>query len=195
MTSLAGFPSRVLGREDTLFRIHGAVHNADYFSTSGEHRFDAPEGHSPRYGVCYVALEAIGAYVEVFGAVGIATRALLSGRNLSRATPTRELRVADLTDRSVLGNFGVTAAVSMSADYGEAQKLSARLNDEGFDGILYRARHDPEMRLESVALFDTSSAVTADIQWSPPTAIPEDVIDQGYEFAIEVSGPMTPVLS
>ena len=195
MTSLAGFPSRVLGGDDTLFRIHGVVHNADYFSTSGEHRFDAPAGHSPRYGVCYVALEAIGAYVEVFGAVGVATRALLSSRCLSRATSSRELRVADLTDRSVLGNFGITGDISMSADYGEAQKLSARLNDEGFDGILYRARHDPEMRLESVALFDTSNAVIADIEWSPPVDIPEGVIEQGYEFAIEVSGPMTPVLS
>lgn len=84
--------------------------------------------------------------------------------------------------------------MTKSVDYGESQELSARLNDEGFDGILYRARHDPQMSLKSIALLDTSSAVTADIQWATPIAIPEDVIEQGYEFAIEVSGPMTPVL-
>ena len=193
MTGPDGFPSRVLDAEVELFRIHKTVHHAGHFSISGQHRFAAPVGHNPRYGVCYTALDPIGAYVEVFGRIGSAPLSLLSERSLSKATLTDDLRLADLTHRAVLGKFGITGDVSMGADYSASQELSASLHGDGFDGILYRLRHDPQMLLESVALFDTSHPVANGLQWSPPTEIPEDLIQQGYEFHIESYGPAMPL--
>ena len=188
MTRLRGFPHRTLSAKDTLYRIHESIHNANHYSKSGQNRFDAPPGHSPRYGVCYTALAAIGAYIEVFGRSGFSTPAQLAEYCLSAATPSRSLRVADLTDRTILGRYNIAADISTGTDYGASQQVSAELHAEGFDGIFYRARHDPQVRLECVALFDTSTAVKAGLNWSTPTDISDALVEQGLEFAIEVTG-------
>src|SRR4051794_31484697 len=56
-----------------------------------------------------------------------------------------DLQLADLTDRTVLGDFGVTAAHSAGSDYAPSQERAANLFDAGFDRVRYRVRHDPAM--------------------------------------------------
>ena len=72
----------------------------------------------------------------------------ITNRCLSVARLVRAVKLADLTNRIVLGKFGVTAAHSTASDYAESQRLSAQLHIAGFDGIRYRVRHDPAMELD-----------------------------------------------
>ena len=60
-------------------------------------------------------------------------------RRISELTVSHIVDVADLTDRAVLGEFGITAAHSMGTDYGPAQELAGHLFEAGFDGVAYRS--------------------------------------------------------
>lgn len=94
--------------------------------------------------------------------------------------------VADLTDRAVLGEFGITAAHSMGIEYGPAQELACGLFEAGFDGVVYRVRHDPAMMLESVALFGEPGETAG--RFNPPKTIriPESLLADARQFCIEV---------
>jgi hypothetical protein len=86
---------------------------------------------------------------------------MITARVLTVIAPTVELRLADMTDRSVLGRFGIAGDVSAGADYAPTQEWSLRLWDAGFDGIYYAARHDPQFTERSVALFGAPGDQTA----------------------------------
>lgn len=125
---------------------------------SPRHRFDAPDGS---YGVCYLAREPAGAFVETFlrdpdlGAPG--TRILayseLASYQVVRVDVHRNLRLAQLRGPGLAWR-GVTASVSTTIRYRETQELSARIHEESPqpDGIEYRCRHDNDR--VAVALFD-----------------------------------------
>lgn len=183
---LSEFPERILESSTPLHRIHRASRRACFFGGSGDHRFDPLPGHSGTFGVCYFGLEPLAAYVEVFGRVRAVQRSDIDARRLSTARVTRPLRVADLTQREVLGRFGVTAAHSTGADYRPAQMLSARLNAAGFDGILYRIRHDPQMELEALALYGELGATAhTSIRLERPSPIPGSLINAGRQFGFQ----------
>ena len=133
MTDRGAFPSRRINTTTTLFRIHQRHLHPAWFNTDGSWRFDPPPGHRDRFGVCYLGLEPLAAYVEIFGRVRAVPQAELDRRRLSELTVSRVAHVADLTKRAVLGTFGVTAAHSMGTDYGPAQALSSALFEAGFD--------------------------------------------------------------
>ena len=181
------FPTRTLPAGSSLHRIHRAGRAADHYDTTDRHRFGAPPDR-PRYGVCYVALEPIAAYVEVFGRIGTLGTTEIDSRRISEATGARDLRLADLSHRSVLGRFGVTAAHSTGTDYAPSQQLSGRLHDAGYDGIVYRARHDPKMQLEAVAVF---ARQPSPLNWRDPQPIPNSLVQQGLRFGIQVLPTLT----
>ena len=81
--------------------------------------------------MCYLGLEPLAAYVEVFGRIRVVPQAELDRRRLSELTVSRVAHVAGLTKRAVLGTFGVTAAHSMGTDYGPSQALSSALFEAG----------------------------------------------------------------
>ena len=110
----------------------------------------------------------------------------ITNRCLSVARLVRAVRLADLTNRMVLGSFGVTAAHSTASDYAESQRLSARLYKAGFDGIRYRVRHDPAMELEAVALFVPPALGNVAVSWSDASEISDETISSGHEFGINV---------
>ena len=181
------FPTRTLPAGTSLHRIHRAGRVADHYDTTDRHRFGAPPG-SPRYGVCYVALEPIAAYVEVFGRIGTLGIAEIDRRRISETIGARDLRLADLSHRSILGRFGVTAAHSTGTDYTPSQELSSRLHNAGYDGIVYRVRHDPQMQLEAVAVF---ARQPAPLSWHDPQPIPNSLVQQGLRFGIRVLPALT----
>lgn len=176
------FPARTLRSGSPMHRIHRVGLDAGHYDTTGRHRFAAPPG-SPRHAVCYVALEPIGAFVEVFGRIGTLSFAEIDARRISEAAAVRDLRLADLSHRSVVGTYGVTAAHSTGTDYGPSQALSSRLREADYDGIVYRVRHDPQMQLEAVAVF---AQQTEPLAWHPPRTIPSGLIDQGRRFGIRI---------
>ena len=181
------FPTRTLPAGSSLHRIHRAGLAADHYDTTDRYRFGAPPGNQ-RYGVCYVALEPIAAYIEVFGRIGTLRTAEIDGRRISEAVSTRDLRLADLSHRSVLGRFGVTAAHSTGTDYAPSQELSGRLHDAGHDGIVYRVRHDPEMQLEAVAMFARQPLL---LNWHDSQPIPNSLVQEGLRFGIRVLPTLT----
>lgn len=109
-------------------------------------------------------------------------------RRISETIGARDLRLADLSHRSVLGRFGVTAAHSTGTDYTPSQELSSRLHNAGYDGIVYRVRHDPQMQLEAVAVF---ARQPTPLNWHDPQPIPNSLVQQGLRFGIRVLPTLT----
>ena len=188
MTRWEHFPARTLRNGTPLYRIHRHDRSAAYFSQSGAHRFDPPGTSRVRYGVCYLGLEPLTAYVEVFGRIGTIRDRDVTSKRLPTARANADIRLADLTDRSVLGRFSVTAAHSTAPDYGASQALSETLHKARFHGIVYRVRHDPSMELEAVALFDKPFAGREPIAitWSTPRHVPESLTADGLAFGIRL---------
>ena len=50
-----------------LYRIHRADRGAVVFSRNTSGRFDPPLGSGPEFGTCYLGVDRLTAYVEVFG--------------------------------------------------------------------------------------------------------------------------------
>lgn len=134
-------------------RSHLFAHDALWFGRTGRNRFDSP---SSAFGVCYLAVDPYGAFIETFGhatgAAAFVTRKALQRRALSRVDASRSLRLVDLTGNglAVLGADGRLTTGEIAV----AQRWAEALHDhsETPDGILYRARHDPS-RL-AVAVFE-----------------------------------------
>jgi hypothetical protein len=147
--TLASFPRRTLRGDTEVFRIHRSDHEAWWFSADGTGRFD-PLGTG--FGACYLAVDPLGAWIEVFRETLLLDRAEVDARWLAGVRLGRDLRLADLTSRRAL-QFGVTASLGTDRIYGESQAFAARAVQSGFAGIRYFLRHDPAQRLYGVALF------------------------------------------
>ena len=179
MTSTADFPSVTIPEGAELHRIHRRSTHPAWFSSSGSERFDPPVSHRARYGSCYIAFDAMASYLEVFGRMDAVSSTDIHRRALSRLTTDRALTLADLTDRSVLGTFRITASVSTGSDYEPSQQLSAELFDAGFDGIRYRVRHDPALAHEAVAMFGEPGQHEERFDEIKTSDIPEHLIEGG----------------
>ena len=192
MTDWGAFPSRPIDTATPLFRIHQHQLHPAWFSTGGSWRFDPPPSHRDRFGVCYLGLDPLAAYVEVFGRIRVVPRVEFEHRRVSQLTVCRVADVADLTDRAVLGEFGITAAHSMGRDYRPAQDVAGHRFEAGFDGVAYRVRHDPAMKLEAVALFGEPGETPNRFNAPKTSPIPDDLIAAGRQFRIEAL-PATPL--
>jgi hypothetical protein len=188
VTDFSSFPSIVLHGSARLFRIHQAINGPAFFGSTGAWRFDPPAADRGKYGVCYLATNPLGPYVEVFGRIGTVPAGEVAVRRLTECEMGDDLRLADLTDRSVVGRFGITGDYSMGADYSPAQALSAELFAAGFDGISYRLRHDPEMQLNGVALFGAPGEQPGRLCDVITTEIPPSLIKSGESYGIRVIG-------
>jgi RES domain len=186
MMDWTSFPAYIISQGTSLFRIHRREFHPAWFNSDGAWRFDPPRSHRSRFGSCYLGLEPLASYVEVFGRFQVVPEAEIDRRALSQFDIQRNLRCADLTDRTVLGDFGVTAAHSTGADYGPAQELAANLYDAGFDGIRYRVRHDPAMLLEGVALFGEPGETAGRLPAPKTEVISENLVAEGNAFHIRV---------
>jgi hypothetical protein len=184
-TELAGFPRRTLRGARTLHRIHRRDKGAWWFSSNGDGRFD-PTGTAT--GVCYLAEDPLGAWVEVFRKTQLLAEADIAGRALMSVALGRDLRLADLTSRRALG-YGVTASLGAGEEYQASQRFAAQALTAGFHGIRYLVRHDPAQKLYGIALFGPAgSADSSDPRWPHPSEpIPADLIARAErEFGYRV---------
>ncbi|WP_048707559.1 RES family NAD+ phosphorylase [Microvirga massiliensis] len=145
-------PIETVPASTTFVRIHRSSLAALYFGTSGDNRFDDPEGH---YGVCYAARSLAGAFVETcLREVGVTLVPLsrLAERSATELVATAELRLVELHGPG-LARVGATAAVS-SGTYDISQPWSRAIHGHpaNVDGIVYRSNHDNGELC--VALFD-----------------------------------------
>lgn len=178
---LPELPSAKLGAK-ALWRIHPADISPWFFDAGPDGRFNLADR-----GTCYLAEEPIGALVEKFGRLlrpgGIIPEPLVDAQRLSRLRPPKA-DIVDLTDPRVLGLAGLTAEIHATTDYGLTQSWASALNDAGYAGIRYKARHDPRGQLVSIALFGSGKRPRSAAK---TTAIPVDLIhDASTTFAITV---------
>jgi hypothetical protein len=180
------FPRRTLRGDAELFRIHRRDRGAWWFSADGSGRFD-PVGTG--LGACYLTMDPLGAWVEVFRETLLIDRAELRARALTRVALGRALRLADLTSRRALG-FGVTASLGADRRYDASHKFAADAVAAGFDGIRYLVRHDPAQKLYGIALFGEPEARAArDREWPRGTQEPigDELVDEaGRRFGYRV---------
>lgn len=149
----SSFPFFSLAEEQRIYRIHANEKHPIWLGNEGLGRFDPPESCRQLYGACYFGLDLLTSFIEVFGRMRCVSESEVNRRSLSAIQPTLTLTIADTTDRTILGKFGLTAEISASSDYKESQHLSCQLFRAGFDGIKYRVRHDPRGELEAIAPF------------------------------------------
>ena len=193
MTDWSSFPIIRITPETQLWRIHNVGNHPAYFNDSDAWRFGPPPTHKGKFGACYLGLgDPRSAYVEKYSRTGVITQAIRNRDGLSELTVPSPVDVADLTDRSVFVNFGVTSSHSTGSDYGPSQDLAAALFDGSLGGVRYRISHDPKMELEAVALFGEPGEHLE--RFNPPKTtnpIPDDLIALCREFSIkEVPNPV-----
>lgn len=152
MIDWSDFPAYVIEPGTALFRIHQRAYHPAWFNHDGTYRFDPPPSHRNRFGSCYLGREPLTSYVEIFGRFKAVPQVEIDRRVLSQINVQVSMRCGDLTNRMVLGRFGLDAAISTGTNYQPAQEVAAQLYAVGFDGIRYRVRHDPAMSLEAIAL-------------------------------------------
>jgi hypothetical protein len=80
-------------------------------------------------------------------------RSLVDSHRLAGLGLPSPVRVADASNRTVVGRWGLSAELWAGDDYPGSQRWAERLHQAGFAGIWYPARHDPAGQLHSVALF------------------------------------------
>jgi hypothetical protein len=188
---IKSFPTSDVHPDRVLYRIHRAIHDPRFFCDSGVGRFDLDP--STGAGTCHLGTSELGAFVEALGRTRFLTQDMIDERSLSAMTLTRPLHLADLTDRKVLGQFGIAGDLSVGDDYTKPREWAGRLYEAGFDGIYYAARHDPGFTERSVAVFgnEETGEKLFEIDTEP---IPEWLVEEACrEFGFTV-WPATPLL-
>jgi hypothetical protein len=179
---VAALPRLVIPAGTLLYRLHRTRYGAWYFSGDGSGRFD-PAGTSGA-GMCYLAMDPRGAWVETFRTMMTINEIDVNERALSIVTTDRPFALANLEDRKAL-RAGVTAALTSGADYESSHAVADALQGV-VQGIRWRARHDLEQVLITVGLFGPEGGQPA-TDWPPtrsdqiPAGLIRDVEDQfGY---------------
>lgn len=89
-----------------------------------------------------------------------------------------------MADPTVLGLIGLTAEIHSTTDYNLTQDWALALQEAGYAGIRYKARHDPRGQLVSIALFGSAKQPRSAAK---TTTVPVDLIHEAStRFAITV---------
>jgi hypothetical protein len=116
---LADFPARTVPANYPYSRIHHDRHEAEWFCDKGDCRFDPPPGAG--FGTCYLSGHPLGAFVEKFGRLRVVPRSLVDQHSLASLRLASPVRVADVTDRKILGRWHLSAELWAGDDYDRSQ--------------------------------------------------------------------------
>jgi RES domain len=149
------FPRFLLGTDVRLYRVHGVDREPRFYSADPYGRWNPPPGVES-FGTLYCAASVEGAIIETLGRLGAAVILTtdLQARSISVLQPGHPLDLADMTDLRVLGQYGLTGAVSAAGPevFERTHAWAAALRNAGLDGVRFRARHDPSLSQVSYAL-------------------------------------------
>lgn len=182
---LADFPARQAAADYPYARIHHDRHEAEWFCDKGDCRFDLPLGSGS--GTCYLAGHPLGAFVEKFGRLRMIPRSLVDQHSLATMRLASPVRVADLTDRRILGRWHLSAELWAGDDYPGSQLWAHRLHQAGFAGVWYSAAHDVRGELHSLALFGKAGYEPDTLLLYSDDPVPQALIDDAaMAFGLEV---------
>jgi hypothetical protein len=167
---LTRFPAFDVDRRRSLYRIHRSDVGPWWFSGDGSGRFDLRDGR----GACYLAVTAIGAFIEVFRVATVIPEAEVEARSLSSLVPTKRTRLADCTV-SAARKFGITGAIHTQPDYTVPQAWAEAFAASGFGGIRYRLSHDPAQRELGVVVFGAAGDQQLPVRRTEP--VPASVVE------------------
>ncbi|MHB1535528.1 MAG: RES family NAD+ phosphorylase [Acidimicrobiales bacterium] len=188
---LAEFPAREIPANYRYSRIHRQHHEPEWFCTCGDCRFDPPDRSA--FGTCYLAGHPLGAFIERFGRLRAVPQSLIDLHRLAGLGLASPVRVADVTDRTVVGRWGLTAGLWAGGDYTASQLWAARFFEAGFSGIWYSAAHDTQGVHHSLALFGKPAYQPDQFLSYGDEPISDDLCDAAYEyFGMEVL-PSAPI--
>ncbi len=168
------FPAHTVHPDRVLFRIHRWAHDPVHFASDHTGRFNLTTVAGS--GTCYLSPSAMGAYVEVFGRLGTIRTEDVVDRALSELTLSRPLRLADVTDRQILGRYHLSGEISAGLDYDLTQRFASEAYTAGFEGVYYTARHDPAFQERNIAVFggpEADKLFTATSDDIPPSLVHE----------------------
>ncbi len=149
-------PATTLAAGTRLHRTHGAAYSPWWFGSRGYGRFDLTDP----YGTCYTAESEDVTLLETWGGIRVIPSTELTGRTISQLELAADVRVADLTSNLAV-QFGVTAEIFTTVDYGATQTWAAALREAGHAGVRYWARHDLSHTHACIALFDDAGDRTS----------------------------------
>lgn len=182
---LREFPARVIPADYPYSRIHHDRLEPEWFCDCGGCRFDLPDDSG--LGTCYLAGHPLGAFVEKFGRFRIVPRSLVDQHSLARLAVPSSVRVADMTDRTIVGRWGLSAGIWAGDVYELSQMWALRLHEAGFAGVWYSAAHDVSGDFHSLALFGKSGHHPESLLLYDDDAIAPELIDDAYDtFGVHV---------
>ncbi len=182
---LIDFPTRDVPADYPYTRIHHDRFEPEWFCDGGDCRFDLPAGGG--YGTCYLAGHPLGAFVEKFGRLRVVPRALVDQHSMASLRVPSPVRVADVTDRTIVGRWHLSAELWAGDDYEGSQRWAHRMHQAGFAGIWYSAAHDVRGGFHSLALFAKAGFQPDALLRYTDDPIPQSLIDDaGETFGIEV---------
>ena len=182
---VSGFPAFDLRRRERLYRLHRNDVGPWWFSSDGSGRFDLRDGD----GTCYLAVTAVGAFIEVFRVETVIPEAEVEARSLSTLAPPKRVSLADCT-ASAARKFGITGAIHTQPDYALPQAWAEAFAAAGFGGVRYRLSHDPAQKELGVALFGAAGAQALPVRATE--AVPASVVEDARQRFGLVVAP-TPV--
>jgi hypothetical protein len=171
---LSGFPAFDLRRRERLYRLHRSDVRPWWFSGDGSGRFDLRDG----MGTCYLAVTAVGAFIEVFRVETVIPEGEVEARALSTVAPPKRVSLADCTV-SAARKFGITGAIHTQPDYALPQAWAEAFAAAGFGGIRYRLSHDPAQKELGVALFGPAGAQSLPVRATE--AVPAVVVEEARQ--------------
>lgn len=169
---LSSFPAFDLRRRERLYRLQRSDVGPWWFSSDGSGRFDLLDGAQ---GTCYLAVSAVGAFIEVFRVATVIPEAEVEARSLSTLAPAKRMSLADCTV-SASRKFGVTGAIHTQPDYALPQAWAAALAAAGFGGVRYRLSHDPAQKELGVALFGAAGEQSLPVRRTE--SVPASVVEE-----------------
>lgn len=169
-----------------LYRCHQAFNDPIHFGRDASHRFDDPDR---RFGVCYLASTAQGAFAETLirkPAGQVLQRSDLETFCISSVPVNAPLELVHCYGAGLHRN-GLDSRISATTQYRTTQALARDFHQHSQhpDGLIYRARHDDDQL--SIALFGRASGKLGNIQntlsWIATGTIIESILDR-YEIAL-----------
>lgn len=163
--------SRVWRTYRTMRLLKGAI----FFGRNATERFDDP---LKIFGVCYLGVDEYAAFIESFRQrtrFKCVDESEILQSSLAAIEVTDRFKLLDITG-SGLAVLGQTGELASSSSHTESQQFSHQIyeHDDLVDGILYRARHDPD-RL-CIALYDRAQHKIAAVNsqlWADHDQLPD----------------------